>query len=455
MKTPNGAVPRTGRAEYGVDLIGVEAFSDTVAGVTGRGTMQVDFATGAVVTAGTFDANDGPPSSSRDLFSSEARLAATATPFPGPSASSASIPFLERSTARSTVRRRRRSAQLSPRTTGYSSLAGVLIGRGAGVTAVNSTVTQPTVNEFFTNDAGRAAVTITGRSGQNVTAGTFSNGAAAPSALVVNYNAALNSYSLIGPDGSKISRFDSNGNDQTFSPQNGQLSFKSNRFDSTPGGTRPVTNAGLLEGLQYVRAARWLLDPGTGATTSYAFNDFTYGVSTAGSAVPRTGTGGFVIGVRGTAADGDFPNLVNFSGTGTATVNFATGAMTGSGALDFREDFSLSGRATRTATGEFTISAALAGAATASPARSASTASASTRGRWPAASTVPRRRNWAARSPAPTAAAGVAVGTLVGRNDPSLTSEVPARRRAGGHADPGEPVRQSVQRQHAGRACRL
>lgn len=422
IRTPDAAMPRTGRAEYGVDLIGVQTVNDNVAGVTGQGTMQVDFGTGAVVTTGTMRA----PISGDTVFSSEARLASNANAFSG------TFRFRDFDGFSGTLNgafygpaAQEVGAAYSARSASGASAVGAIIGRGGTNTAANTTVTSPSVNEFFANDAARAAVTITGRSGDNATTGTFSNGAAASTGLIVNYNAALRSYSLLAPEGTAYFGSDRPGSPGTFFPfGGGTLTFASTDFSRTSGARAP--NADLLTSLQYVRGARWLVQENVSGGTRYAFNDFAFGVRTPDAATPRTGSGGFVIGVRGTAADAGFPNLVNFSGTGTATVNFVTGAITGSGYLDFREDYTLSGRATGTATGDFTLNAALASNRNAFTGTFGFTGIGAYSGPLAGGFYGPGAQEIGGAFSATDGSGGVAVGTLVGKSDASLTQSVPA-----------------------------
>jgi hypothetical protein len=51
--TTDAAVPRTGRAEYAIDVLGVETVPNNVLGITGTGTTQIDFTTGDLTLKGT------------------------------------------------------------------------------------------------------------------------------------------------------------------------------------------------------------------------------------------------------------------------------------------------------------------------------------------------------------------------------------------------------------------
>jgi hypothetical protein len=304
VRTPASAVPRTGTGEYSVDLIGVESLSNNVVGVTGQGTLRVDFATGAVVTTGAMTA----PISGPTNFSSEARLASNANSFTG------TFRYWDFGEFTGTINgafygpaAQEVGAAYSARQGDGRAAVGLIIGRSRTPSTGNATLTNLTVNEFFSNDAARLSTTLTGQSGSNVSSGTFSNSAAGPNALVVSYSAEQGGYSLLAPERS-----------QYFGPQspgqppqlNRSAGFVSEMLSFPAPETRFVTNGQLLQNLQYVRAGRWAVSQGSGSSTTYSFNDFAYGIRTPDAAVPRSGSGGFVIGVRGTAADADFPNLI-------------------------------------------------------------------------------------------------------------------------------------------------
>ena len=409
VKTPDSAVPRSGRAEYSVDLIGTETNGQTVLGVTGQGTMQVDFGSGSILTAGTV--TGGLTGGS---FSSEAKLSSTGNSFTG------TFRYYDFGDYQGTLNGAFYGPQAQEVGAAYSAKAGqdavavgVLIGRGTGTTAVNSSLTSLTVNEFFRNDAVHLSTTLTGVSGQNNT-GTFSNSSAGPTALIVNYNAELKSYSLIAPERS-----------QYFPPGSNNVGTAIEKLtfplyaDYSPDGE-------LLKNLQYVRAGRWLYVTGSGSSSVYSINDFTYGVRTPDAALPRTGLGGYVISVTGTAADADYPNLMNFGGMGTLTVDFAKGTLSGSGELEFREDYYMAGRPAATANGEFSLSAALSSSANAFTGTLSFAGIGSYTGSLNGGFYGPAAEELGAAFSASDGSGGVATGTILGRVDPTMTAPVQA-----------------------------
>jgi hypothetical protein len=425
VRTPDAALPRTGRAEYAVDLIGAQSGASGVVGVTGQGIMQVDFAGGGITTVGTLTA----PITGPTVFSSEARLASDRNAFAGTFRYSDFGEFAGTVSGAfyGPAAQEVGAAYQASRSDGTVAV-GALIGRSTPATGTNAKLSALTANQIFAGDAARMTATLTGTSGSNATAGTFSNGAAAPTALVVNYDAAQKSYSLIAPERSQYF-----GPDRPGSPAHFDRSIGTDReslsFPAPPTiglDFRSVTNADLLLNLEYVKPGRWLYQqPGGPSATAYTIRDFAFGLATPSAAVPRTGSAGFVIGFTGTAADGDFPNLVNFGGNGTAIVNFASGAISGSGLLGFREDFTLSGRATRTGTGDFSLSATLSSSANAFNGTLSFTGFGSYSGPLLGRLYGPAAEEIGGSFSATDGSGGVASGSLVGRQDPSLTAVVP------------------------------
>jgi hypothetical protein len=424
VRTPDAAVPRTGQAEYAVDLIGAQSGPGAVVGITGQGIAQVDFARGAITTVGTLTA----PTTGASVFSSEARIASDRNSFTGTFRYSDFGEFSGTLTgAFNGPAAQELGAAYEVRSADGRVAVGTLIGRTAARAGTNAKLTSLTANEILADDASRLSTTLTGTSGSNATTGTFSNSAAATTALAVHYDSAQRSYSLIAPERSQYFGPDRPGGtpslDRHSGPDTDRLSFP---VPPTSGGDfRPVTNADLLLNLEYVKAGRWLFQQGGSGTTGYTIRDFAFGLATPASAVPRTGTAGFVIGITGTAADGDFPNLVNFGGNGTATVNLASGAITGSGLLGFREDFTMSGRATRTGTGDFNLTATLSSSANAFNGTFAFTGFGNYSGPLLGRLYGPTGQEMGGSFSATDGAGGTAVGSLVGRQDPDLTAPVP------------------------------
>ena len=346
VTTSNIALPRTGRAEYAVDLIGVENTSSNVFAIVGQGVAQVDFARASIVTHGTA----GAAITGTGKFSSEAALSSNANSFAG------TFRFDDFGLFKGTLNgnfygpaAEEFGAAFSASQSDGRVMAGALIGRGAAVTSTNATVKAPTVNEFYTADAARITTTLRGGSGSNNGGETFSSSATALDSLIVNYDASSKAYSVIASDRSQYFL----GDVSLGSVSEGLVS------------SQPVNNLqgfpnSVLTNLQYATSMRWKVATSQGSSTQYRIEDMVFGQASANSALPRTGgTLGYTIGLSGTLADANFPNLGYLTGLGTVKANFSTGTITLDGQLLATEDYTVSGRARGSVGGTFSGSATL------------------------------------------------------------------------------------------------
>lgn len=292
--TANSAVPRTGRAEYTVDLLGRE----TVTGglwydIQGQGRAQVDFATGAVVTHGSLrGAINGSTT-----FSSEARLSSSANSFTGTfrfdddGLFSGALSGALYGPAGQEI-----GAAFSAETDDNRTALGVILGRRTTVPQANPSIVSPQFNQFFPNDAAEVTGEITG-------AGPTGTASAAP--LIVNYDAGQGKYTLIADDRSQF--FSTN------------IVAEGDNLD-----TLTLVPRGAF---QYARGGEWRRLTPTDGGTAYAIADFTFGVETPSTAMPRTGTAGYAAAISGSMIDPAYDNLLSFSGDGTVTADFGAGTL--------------------------------------------------------------------------------------------------------------------------------
>jgi hypothetical protein len=346
IASPNSGVPRTGRAEYGVDLIGVESVPGNIVAMTGSGKMQVDFVSGAIITHGTM----GTALMPNGAFSSEAKLSSTANSFAGNFRFYDFGEFVGQLNGRFYGPNAQEVGSTYYATQADGRIAiGTIIGRGSAVTATNTSVRTPTVNEFFANDAATMKASLTGAPGTN-NSGTFSNRSASITPLLVNYDATTRAYTLIASDRS-----------QYFDPASRARGTINEYFgDPNP---RTFFYSNFLPVTQYVKGSRWYTATGQTTSNDLVFTDVTFGVKTPDAALPRTGKAGYNIALIGSAADADSPNLTDFGGTGVLTADLATGAITASGAMTYREDYYIAGRAAKTNTGQFNLASTLSSSA--------------------------------------------------------------------------------------------
>ena len=344
--TAVAAVPRTGKGSYDVDLIGVISPNQ---GITGSGQLQVLFDTGTILISGSLDPGAVPPNSS---FSGTAQLGAGRTftgsfgldafgtfsgsidgGFYGPQGQEVGGAFAVAETG------------------GGRRAVGTILGRGGPQTASNTSLKSQTVNDFYVGEGGRLAATLTGSSGSNTGPASYSGLNAAEGDFTVNYNAASQAYTVVAGSRSAtgdsslattIERFGLLDTFQAFA-RTSPNQFPTNRFNE----------------LEYVAAARWFKQTGVGNNSDYLIDELAFGITTPNAALPRTGQGGYAIGVFGTAADPDASNLMLFAGQGTLLANFGTGAITLNAGINYAEDIQLSGVTQQRASGTLTGTASL------------------------------------------------------------------------------------------------
>jgi hypothetical protein len=342
--TPNTVMPRTGRAEYAVDLLGIESVSKNVFAITGQGVTQVDFASGAIVTHGTAV---GAISGAQSRFFSEAILSSSSNSFSGAFRFDDIVVFNGQISGRFYGPSSQEiGAVFAASALGGSVITGTIIGRGSAVTAKNASLINLTANEFFSNDAAVVTTVLAGSSGLNNNGQQFSATSGAISPLLVNYDASLNAYTLIAPDYSEYLG-------APFGFPHGSL------IPTTPVNDLYGYPYTTFENLKYTGSKQWLRAISNALNTSYRIEHFVFGIQTLYAQLPRTGTAGYAIGLSGTAANAGMPNLTNITGFGFLTANFASGSLATNGQIDFKEDYIISGRAPQKLTGTFSGNATI------------------------------------------------------------------------------------------------
>lgn len=387
FRTPDAGVPRTGRGEYAVDLLGAETTSDNVFGVTGQGTTQVDFASGAIVTHGTLTAAiDGATT-----FSSEAKLSSTTGAFSG------NFRFNDFGLFSGQLNGsffgpngQEIGAAFSASEPSGRVAVGTIIGRGASVTASNASLVSPANNEFFTNDAAAITATLDG------TSGAFSAQTQGQASLIVNFDATRQKYTIIASDRS-----------QYFGPST----------SVTSGTTSDLLSFTAPTGFQFVRGGQWRRAAGVGNLSQYSFDNFAYGVETPDAALPRTGTAGFAVQISGAAADGDYQNVIDFTGQGTLTADLATGIMSTSGGVDYVEDTPF---APRGAKGSFTGNANISSSANSFSGTFSMAGIGSYNGTLNGRFYGPAGQEMGGAFALSDGAGGVVAGSFLGKNDPNV-----------------------------------
>jgi hypothetical protein len=315
VRTPANAVPRSGKGEYGIDLIGVETSATTIFEMRGSGSLYVDFAGGTVLTHGTTtSAIDGT-----SPFSSEAKLSSSANSFTG------NFRLDDDGLFTGTLQgafygpgAEEVGAGFSASSANGRSVVGAIIGRGGSTTAENSSLKSATVAQFFVNDAATATGTITSSTASDSTTITRITGEnSGAQTLVIHYDATRDKYTLVAPDRSQY--------------------FQRPRVSG--GGVRDELSVFAPATFDYVNGALWKrrrqIDRNREAFSADAA---TFGIPTSGGAVPRTGTAGYAVQINGALVDPGFPTNADFSGIGTLVADFGAGTLSAQGGIDYIED---------------------------------------------------------------------------------------------------------------------
>ncbi len=345
--TAAAVLPRTGKASYDIDLLGVIS---PQTGISGSGSLLVWFDTAAIVISGSLDPTIA--GARREAFSGNGLLFSGNSiggelrlfdfgefvgridgKFFGPQFEEVGLSFaLAQADGRKAV--------------------GTITGRGGTQTASNASLKQQTVNDFYPGQGGRLGLTMNGASGSNTAPITYTDLSQRIGFFSVSYNAATQAYTVSAGNRSASGETASGTVSESFGLLDTQRAFTI---------TSPTGDSTSRYGnLDYVAAARWAKRTGVGANTEYLIDEMAFGIRTPLAAVPRTGEGGYAIGVFGTAADPDFRNLVLFAGQGTLRANFASGAITLNAGINYREDIFLSGVTAQRASGTLAGTATLA-----------------------------------------------------------------------------------------------
>jgi len=307
--TPTAAVPTTGTASYGIDLIGAEnpaQPSQSVQGITGTGSVNINFSTGALALSGI--AGGGTFSGGGTLASSGSFTGAFAVSSPiiasqgemtgrlyGPSAQEIGGTFYTTAIAGA-----------SPEADTYAT-AGVFIGRTQAAAATDTSFASLTganlLNADRVSQNGNAAATV-----GTAAIGLINNG----SGLGIAFATSGAAWAAA---------------DQSL-PYSNAYNETSVAFALNPHVS--LGNTGLIlfddTQAQYVRSGTYFDKSGA----SPIYDQFTFGFETPGAAVPRTGYAGFDTYIDGLLTPAATANASpsEITGTGQIGVNFATGAMT-------------------------------------------------------------------------------------------------------------------------------
>jgi hypothetical protein len=328
VETPPASVPRTGSANYLVDLVGAITTADNLFPLVGGGTISADFGSGQVLVVGVIDIV--PIRGTSSHFNGSAALSSVDGQFSG------SFTFEDLGTF---------NGQLSGMLFGPNAeeigaswsaangervAVGALLGRrdtdDLGNAAFDPTTSALPNSQTFNSQEAVLRFDFDERLGFNQQVGDFVDISASSGPLAIRYDSAANSYALSAP---------------------GLYGYYRN---STFSGLGPTAQASWGRGaevgptsLTYLRAGLWTYSEGVGSTIKYRLSHHVYGMPTLQSELVRTGTAGYRILVRGVAADNAYRNPMAFSGLGDLFVEFSDGRVSGYVPLDYGEMGGLSG----------------------------------------------------------------------------------------------------------------
>jgi hypothetical protein len=330
LPTASASVPRSGRGEYQVDLLGAASRSTGVTAILGSGYLHADFGQGLIVTAGAI--TSGP--ANMPIFSGQARLA-SGNAFNGAFRigdnfwPGALDPYVGTWNGRFYGPNAQEvGAAFSANDPFGGAVAGSIVGRGTQASATNATVNPPTVSGFFSTDHVGLSATLAVPYPVDVVAGAFTNRSTTQTPLTVAYDAASNTYSVMGDTWTEFLSIPE--------PVIGNPFEKHTFLLKAPIAGRYVSVAYVRRRLPGASIPDSASSPWSGA---YAIDYFAFGAPTADTATPRTGAAGYALKLIGTAANTGFNSLLDLSGEGLLTARFDTGVLSLDGYVDYREDY--------------------------------------------------------------------------------------------------------------------
>lgn len=326
VETPDAAVPRTGTAGYAVDLIGARAWGGAMA-MTGTGALNVDFATGNIVSNGrltSYTSDTNQPYSTVD-YSASAALAASANRFNG------SFRFTDFQNFNGGWNGRFYGPEAQEVGASWyvtspdgQVATGTMMGRKSGTVATNLSLVNLTADQQFGFPSIAEKFYRTGTDGKLTE--LYSGGIYHVGAMSLDYTASNRGFTLRHPSFSpmtflpsdKVSA-ESNASETVYriNPSDGYV-YRLTLFNSGTGNTAlPLT---------YVSFGNFQRDQ---TPSAYALNRyFVWGFPTTNLQMPRTGSANYNGIIRGTAvATGQ--EVYRLSGTSRFAANFQTGQLTG------------------------------------------------------------------------------------------------------------------------------
>jgi hypothetical protein len=326
IPTVDAAVPRSGRAEFSVDLIGAGTYGPVVP-LAGKGLLQADFGRGVVVTDGTLSTDFF--GSAR--FSGEAALTSTnffrgafrvdaeriSPPLAGYWEGRFYGPASEEVGASFAVNDR----------FGTLAAVGTLIGRQVPAVAANPVVNAPEASGTFDGLHASLSTELQVPFSVDTVQSTFIGTSQTQDKAVIAYDAASNSYSFVAGTRSGFSGATSSADSLRDLEVSGRVDRSFALYAPTGG--------------RYVTVGRAFSATDRSFSAGKFDLDFlVFGIPTLDASLPHTGKAGYSMNLVGTAADKNYNTILDLHGAGSLVADFAAGTFTLSGSVNYREDYS-------------------------------------------------------------------------------------------------------------------
>ncbi|WP_226698940.1 transferrin-binding protein-like solute binding protein [Qipengyuania gaetbuli] len=339
IPTKDADVPRTGSANYDIDLIGAMTDFSAIRGLAGGGTASVDFGTGNIIIIGKMDLiADGRSIETID-FSSNATLSSSANSFSG------DFVFTQFQNFNGTLQGKlfgpageEIGASWSASDSTGRVATGTIMGRRGTADTSNGTFATPlTKSETFSTTEAVMTFKFDNQLGSNFERGDFRDIAVTNGPFTIRYDADTNRYIYRGTGLAET--YDANIAQFINLGPTKQVEF-----------SRSATENQILgNAFNYVASNYLLVREGD----NFRLNAFVFGFPTVFNDIPTTGTASYLVRVDGQAADNAYRNPMVISGTGELLVEFGTGKLTANVPINYAEWATASGIFSETATGNW------------------------------------------------------------------------------------------------------
>lgn len=339
IPTLDSDVPRTGAANYDIDLVGAITQPGSIQGLAGGGSASVDFASGNIIIIGQMEIISSSGVYNRVDFSSDARLSSSSNSFTG------NFIFTEFQHFNGTLQGKLfgpGAAEIGAAwsaTDGAGRVAvGTITGRKGSADTSNGSFAGPlTRSETFSTTEATMKFKFDNQLGFNFERGDFRGISVGSGPFSIRFDASTNRYIYRGDDFAET--YDANIAQFINTGPTKQVAFARTSTENQIRG-----NA-----LNYVSSGQFYTRNGD----DFRLNAFVFGFPTIYNEIPTTGSGSYLVRVDGHVADNAYRNPMLISGVGDMMVNFGTGQLSASIPIDYTEWADASGLFSETASGDW------------------------------------------------------------------------------------------------------